>query len=1155
MPVFKNSELQRRLQKSVGGYGGFDAPAKDYTYTGTESSFTPDVAPPKSNFQKLKGLATGIGHKTEDIVGAIAKDIGHAPSYIGHGLGNVVGQGGLQKNADELNAQMDHASAGIIEATNKLKDKSLTAKQRQAWNKVLRLHLQDYHEAYRAVGDQTQKIQAENNPLKGGASVARLGSDVITLGTLPFGESKTLASAAIRTGVKGSLLGLSGSVPTQLANTGKVSLKQTAEDVALNTVLAGLSEGGSLYKTSKAAKAAEEAKQAETARLFSSVDKGAASAEKGLAAEDAARAALTPSKTKLLGTGEETLRARASEIDKRLEEIRAGQGSKFERGAVTTDTAGTESKIAGKASDIKLQKNKVGGALVTSKDTTAGTFAPEKGSFKSVAAETRALIKEKQDIAEKLAKAGTPNPPTTLSEAVAQVETPPAPKVAPPTAPKPRSFVPAGAPTKDLGKIKRFFTSTTGALARQGESGRALAAGVDAARNASELGQAAFTKKIPTVLGLKKKEFTQFVDHLSSNGTTPVSGNVARAVAEWKSVIPTVRNAATKAGIDVGNLGENYFPKNYTGVLKDKKVFEQAVQHVLKTGQAKTEQEARDLLTTVRDSQTKMPFDFFDSSHTGASYGHLEKARKLDLPMFDKTKDSAISYVQSAFDRISHAEQFGANGETALAHLQQIAKERGHQEGIRAMDNYMKAVGQYNWKRSPELLKAYGGIKTFNRVRSLGLSAILNAGQTTNTVAVSGLWNTSKGILKSFRPSERAYIHDTGVILDSVLNSLREGSGIGNTLTSKLTAPGFNKIENFNRAVAAEAGKSYATKLAKKAFKGNNAARKILEEKLGITGDIGRKLTREQEIQASRNMVKLTQFKVDPQDLPGWMSSPEGKMVSQFRTFAYKQTGFVYNEVLKEAGKGNIGPLVRFLAVGVPIGIAEQKIRDKLKGTPKDPHATLTNELIGGLQNVGAFGLGQDVGGLVTNAKSPSFTQRVASTVGGPTAGLLATTAENIHKVAASKAQDAAGNPNSFGDRFAPLTREAAGFIPSPVGGRVANKLAPYADTTPKTQQEILSAHPGKEKELQSFFDNIKTGSDGTKTMVSNKIRQADAAHEFNKAQRLAQQHNAEVDRKIAEISDKLGGLSPDLLQYLRSTYRVNYSSIHESNSRKPKRY
>jgi hypothetical protein len=522
--------------------------------------------------------------------------------------------------------------------------------------------------------------------------------------------------------------------------------------------------------------------------------------------------------------------------------------------------------------------------------------------------------------------------------------------------------------------IDKAFRSTRSIIERQGEAGKELAGDLQRSRDVEEVYQAEILKSIPTVRSLKGKDYENFVD--ATQGLAKAnSPKVEQAVAEWKAVHPAIRDRAIAAGLDVGDLGESYYPHmiDYDEVFKDKNKYNQAINHIVETGQAANAEEAIQLLGYARDVSRNRKF------------GNLEASRLVDIPFYDKTKNSLTSYIQGSSKRIAQAEIFGKSDEKALEKIARIGKEGGDTEA--AKNAYDVAVGARQY--SPTSSKVSGAIRKYNTVTKLGLGALTNMSQNVNTGIVTGHLRTVKSMLKQVDPKTRSFVEDTGVVADAVINDLKKNQGY-TTFTSKVlgkglnlvTAPGFGAVEKFNRAVAATAGRDYALRLAQT---GDEATLR----KLGVTGTIGKELTEEQQIQAARKVVEKTQFKVDPQDLPGWTDTPGGKLVSQFRTFSYNQGKFFSNEILKPVKNGNFMPLGRLLAA-MPLGYALYEGRRMIDGRPEEEN--YTKRVLAMFNKIGGAGLVSDVVQGVNPIGSkylPSDRRQsmAVSTFLGPTAG------------------------------------------------------------------------------------------------------------------------------------------------------------------------
>ena len=586
---------------------------------------------------------------------------------------------------------------------------------------------------------------------------------------------------------------------------------------------------------------------------------------------------------------------------------------------------------------------------------------------------------------------------------------------------------------KQTNALQRTFLSVSGELSKMGDSGQEIARRLGAARDTSETGQAWFMKQIPTVLKLNNKEFPRFVDALKalSKGEDPgvITPNIQQAINEWSQAIPQVREVAGKVGLDVGDLGPYYFPQNYSELLNNQAGLNKTANALVKSGQAKTIGEALQQLQFMkRQYSTK--------------FGHFEESRKVDLPGYDKSKNALISYIQGAFNKIGDVEQFGPKGEIASKLISQLGSEGQDAERASRLVKIANGTEEYN---QPGLEKVSGAMRAFNRVTKLGLSAILNAGQLTNTATKGGFFRTVKDAGKFLTKNDRDFIDATGVNADSVLSNLREQTGVSGKITGKITAPGFNAVERLNRGTSALVGRDMANVLHEKAIAGDANAEQALRQ-LGVEGDLGPELTPQQQIQAARKFVEQTQFKVDPQDLPAWANSPMGKMAAQFRTFSYKQQKFMWDEVVKQATQGNVLPLLRFVTVGSAVGYVTGQARGVLRGQPwtqvkgnqENPTQSDVGQFLTALNNVGGAGLVSNAIFPAQNVKSSRFPQYLASSVLGPTAGFAVQTATNV-------SQAAAGNPSA-------LERQGLNTIPI-AGPFIANKTMPFKTTSSQAKK------------------------------------------------------------------------------------------------------
>lgn len=189
----------------------------------------------------------------------------------------------------------------------------------------------------------------------------------------------------------------------------------------------------------------------------------------------------------------------------------------------------------------------------------------------------------------------------------------------------------------------------------------------------------------------------------------------------------------------------------------------------------------------------------------------------------------------------------------------------------------------------------------------------------------------------------------------AIQQSIRDISGLsGKGISSKsanalLQLNGFSKIEQANRLFAANVGKQYfdhavdivahPDRVWAKAT-GKLKQAEIDLKNLGLTkekiakikaGDVSVVIESDVE-NAMWRFSRMTQFSARPEDLPYWASHPMGSLLFQFKSFAINQAKFMGEHVLKPAKRGNLAPLMTFLATSQIAGEGIIGAKNLLKG-------------------------------------------------------------------------------------------------------------------------------------------------------------------------------------------------------------------------------
>lgn len=484
------------------------------------------------------------------------------------------------------------------------------------------------------------------------------------------------------------------------------------------------------------------------------------------------------------------------------------------------------------------------------------------------------------------------------------------------------------------------------------------------------------------VFKLNKSDFKAAWDVQEGKlGPSAVSPRVAEAAVQLRAVMPEVYKAAQEAGIgDVGNLGETYMPHQYSGRNQ---------QNMVNTGSA--------------------------SKSVGAKqFGNLEKERLANNPNYDKTPQAVQNYLEKSSQRIAQATNLGVKNEVANSLISEIARQGGDQgTSLKALQNYMRPEFP-----NTTLAKVSRNVRASFGVARLPLAAISHAGQTSNVATDAGIIETTKAWASHLtrNVADKDFVDQTGVNNPQSLGHYRDNYTSIKGIQSKVTAPGLTTMLKTNRSVAAIAYRNYANALA---AKGDTAALKAL----GVTGDIGDTLTPQQSLEAARGGVERTMFNGSRAKTPTSAETEMGRFIGQYRTaYAYPQSRFVYEQVIKEAGNGNLAPLARYLVTTGLVAAGTIAAKNAIKGKNEDP-SEMAWDVVAALGGI--------PGEMLVNGVRYGGSDIVATV-----AGDLAPVAGEAVKIGEALTQAVQGKPQN-------LERYGIKLIPL-AGNRLADEWAPY---------------------------------------------------------------------------------------------------------------
>lgn len=577
----------------------------------------------------------------------------------------------------------------------------------------------------------------------------------------------------------------------------------------------------------------------------------------------------------------------------------------------------------------------------------------------------------------------------------------------------------------------------------------------DLVRKRREIGetQAAQAKAKLTVTNSLNKDEQTNLARVMKGSERPINDKVTAAAKESKKVLDTAYFRAKNSGVPVKAYRQNYFPQilNPKIYQDGSKQSDAAIRHLVITKQAKNDADAIGLLRKYKQSKKMGP------------YGNLSKSRSLDLPGYAENTAALHQYLDKTYATIAHTKVMGKDDKVLNKVLADVKKSGGDYD--QAVKSYRQASGIDRGSQRGERVSR--AATNFQGSTKLGLSALGNITQQANNAIVGGVGRTGKNLFTQGTKANRAFLADTGVKDEQVAHEALFGEQ-GVSRFRNVTAPGFEKVEKGNRGTSGLVGRDMAQALAKKAGAGDKKAADRLANEFGINSYTKNGLNKADQIKAARNFVERTQFRTGPQDLPGWASTPTGRVVSQFKRYPYKQTQFLKREVYDQAKKGNFAPLVRATAVGAPIGIGEQALADKLRGSSFTDETLPEKSLNIAGDATGANLLVSLAQGLYPNsADANSYASKVVKTLGGPT---ISDAVKGVQ----------AGFDATKG-KMTNAERLALSHIPI-VGTPASNRLLPYQTSTPKGDSSVAkTGDPVKDKanadaELKAFKKNPPKG-------------------------------------------------------------------------------
>jgi len=338
----------------------------------------------------------------------------------------------------------------------------------------------------------------------------------------------------------------------------------------------------------------------------------------------------------------------------------------------------------------------------------------------------------------------------------------------------------------------------------------------------------------------------------------------------------------------------------------------------------------RKLLNKASEEAGGMTLRYYKQSRL-KKFNPLEVAREFDNPFYDADPRVVMpKYVFGAVKRLNEIEQFGVKGEILNRLMGSLKNKVSTDKALEAkslVDTLFGVVqSEKNTRNRMSLF-----LRTLN-IPKLTFSQIINASQSLNTLLYTDAPSLGYGITQAFKQVGRDFAERTGAFTPTTVSeiTLSESSRFAHNW---LKYTGFEAIERFNRVIASLSGKKFIERNFARLMKdsADKVAKARLEE-LGINIEKSLKqgfIDESEILMGAKRVSDITQFRAWGASLPQWASSPEGKVLFQFKNFSYNQAKIIKNTIKRDIKIGNYSGVLRTLGViGLIFPVGGEVFRD-----------------------------------------------------------------------------------------------------------------------------------------------------------------------------------------------------------------------------------
>lgn len=387
------------------------------------------------------------------------------------------------------------------------------------------------------------------------------------------------------------------------------------------------------------------------------------------------------------------------------------------------------------------------------------------------------------------------------------------------------------------------------------------------------------------------------------------------------------------------------------------------------------------------DQQRQIPGS--TSQKIAGTYGVKAKPGP-GIPLEDDFVQALKDHFDASIVRLELGTRFGADFELGTFYKAAMIAEGGSEAAAHMLVDSTLFQSTSNHFAA----KLARNVNALQMIVKLTWAPIPNAFQTVMTAirvgpeaAMKGTVKANRDLVSTFKAAGRfkdvLATTDKEVIAESL--GLLEGSLLSSrtifmgdtpkTLLERIAErqlkwTGFTITERMNRMIAAHAGLGEARLLVEGIVSGKYVGANLVKARRSLdsfgvdidqvakryqaTGKLG--LSARELDSVVTQAVKQTQFSTGALDVPTQWRTPHGRVVMQFKSFAFNAGRLVRDQVLKEFDQGNYKPFLYFMSLGSMTGEAVGMSLDIAKSRPRDaPNGPW--RVLEDLSNFGGFGL------------------------------------------------------------------------------------------------------------------------------------------------------------------------------------------------------